>query len=242
MKRIPPLLVIAALAFLACGRTEPYRWRLAEVDAGIDAGVDAGSDAGPCLEPGCSDGEREGFLDGCRYPAIAGCSGGFSLPGVLGAGSHCERRSGDDSSNPTGAGCSVEDLCALGWHLCRSAEDVSRSSPDGCAAVAPLPLFFVTAQSGPGCGICATGTSTACTGDSCQQGCLQTAVMANDVFGCGGLGAAPQPGSCAPLNRFGHNLCGSLGSPWVCGSNGETEAHAVVKGSAAKGGALCCRD
>ncbi len=239
--------MVFALALAGCGRTEPYRFPLFDAgadagpDAGTDAGVDAGVDAG-CPAPGCADGVREGFLDGCRYPVIAGCSGGFSLPGVLGVGTHCNRQAGDDTADPAGGGCTVEDLCAAGWHLCRNTQEVSRSSPDGCDAVALLPFFFITAQSGPGCGVCATGTDSSCTGASCQQGCLQTAVTANDVFGCGGIGDLPDPRSCSPLNRFSNNNCQALGSPWICDSNGTTEAHAVVKTSAFKGGALCCRD
>ena len=239
MKRSVLLLWLSVGVLGGCGRSEPYR--PVRSDGGADAGADA--DAGCTNQaPGCSDGTREGFLDGCGYPEIAGCSGGFELAGVRGVGAHCGKSAGNDSPNPSGTGCSAEDLCASGWHLCRSAGEVQQASPDGCEAVASLPLFFVTAQSGSGCGVCATGDLTNCSSNSCQRGCFPTAEMSNDVFGCGGLGAAPDPSTCAPLNRFGNDLCVSLESPWSCGSNGVREAYLLVKSSAALGGSLCCHD
>ena len=34
-------------------------------------------------QSGCSDGTREGFLPAGSFPDIAGCSGGWSVPGIL---------------------------------------------------------------------------------------------------------------------------------------------------------------
>ncbi|HVO27938.1 MAG TPA: hypothetical protein VMW56_30375, partial [Candidatus Margulisiibacteriota bacterium] len=31
---------------------------------------------------GCADGQREGFVDESAYPDIAGCGGGWSIPGI----------------------------------------------------------------------------------------------------------------------------------------------------------------
>ena len=59
-------------------------------------------------------------------PNIAGCAGGFDVPGVTTAASmqpNCGRISGNSSINPQGTGCSVEDLCSEGWHVCTGAED-----------------------------------------------------------------------------------------------------------------------
>ncbi len=203
----------------------------------------------PDLVIGCSDGTREGFVDPATYPEIAGCSGGFSLPGVGVAAPlspACDRSAGNDSANPDGTGCDVADLCAEGWHVCASAMEVGQKSPSGCAGVPPTPpLFFVTRQSGPGCSQCATGSSTdptQCGGGTCQPGCAQTALTANDVFGCGNVGDASYSGTCGPLDRFGNNLCSALPPPWTCGTDGTHEADNVAKPGPSAGGALCCKD
>ena len=187
-------------------------------DSGKDNDCDGKTDEG-C---GCSDGSREGFTDAAKYPGIAGCSGGWSVKGILTAKSpKCGLKSGNSSANGTGKGCAAEDLCAAGWHICKSPAEVKSRSSTGCSGVASSgSLFFSTRQSGPGSGSCGSG--------------------ANDIFGCGTYGAAPS-GNCSPLNRFGHNLCSALGSPWSCGSNGYQEANNVIKSSSAKGGVLCCK-
>jgi hypothetical protein len=127
--------------------------------------------------------------------------------------------------------------------VCQSAHEVELRSPSGCKGAAPSGgLFFLTRQSGPGCGYCATGQSVlpGCNSCQCVQGCLQTDSTANDVFGCGSLGDTP--GDCGVLDRFSNNDCASLGAPWSCGNDGCNEAHAVMKTSPQAGGALCCRD
>ena len=61
----------------------------------------------PPIDPevGCADGEREGFLSLAKYPAIAGCSGGWSLPGITVALSPaCTRSAGADSTNAVAVG------------------------------------------------------------------------------------------------------------------------------------------
>ena len=236
------------LLLLGCGRTEVYPRRLPDGSVLLldrDAGApDAGtSDAGPPdagCDPGCADGTREAFRDACHYVLIAACEGAFTVPGVLDAGPRCGRQAGNNGADPSGQGCSVEDLCADGWHLCRDVPDVTRASSDGCAGAAFLPAFFVTAQTGPGCGNCATGTRTGCGGNTCEADCAPNAETTNDAFGCGGAGGTPQP-SCGVLNRFTNNLCTALSSPWSCGASGVREAVALLKGEG-PGGALCCRD
>jgi hypothetical protein len=225
--------------------------------AGADfAGVDfahadlARVDLTPNLS-GCADGTREGFPDEQNFPNIAGCSGGFWVPGVLSAtrAPRCGRAAGNDSPNPSGVGCDVEDLCEEGWHVCASASDVALHSPSGCAGAAPSgALFFVTRQSSNGCRICATGTNTAdppCDGQSCVAGCAQSDATANDIFGCGSLGGAPDAPTCGVLDRFGNNLCMDLPPDWACGvapDPGLTEAEEVVHTGPDHGGALCCRN
>jgi hypothetical protein len=194
---------------------------------------------------GCSDGAREGFLDAALYPDIAACSGGFQVAGLLGAlAPKCNLGGGDDSANPGGAGCSAADLCAGGWHVCESAAEVAERSPTGCDGSVGVnePVFFVTGQSGPGCGLCALGSSPdpECGTCNCTPGCLQTDLTANDLFGCGSAGATP--GDCGVLDRFSGNVCNGLPAPWSCASgDGCDEAHQVVKPGSGAGGVLCCR-
>lgn len=182
-------------------------------------------DDGACLA-GCADGVRDGFLDTTTHTRIAACSGGFSVAGVqLDAAPACDRHGGDDGTNPNGTGCRAADLCAAGWHVCASPGDVALSSGSascaGSVADALVPVFFATRQSGPGSGDCGAG--------------------ANDIFGCGNLGAAPLA-SCAPLDRFSGDLCGTIGPPWSCGPDNVQEAVNVVKSAPQGGGVLCCRD
>jgi hypothetical protein len=220
---------------------------------------------------GCADGQREGFTNLDAYPDIAGCSGGWSIPGIHTAAPvtapacpgvapadttvpACNRNAGNDSANPAGIGCNAADLCAVGWHVCTGAADVAGSSASGCAGATnpeDPALFFATRQSGTGCGECATGTRSdaACDSASCAAGCAQTEATSNDVFGCGNIGSAALSTACGPLDRFSSNLCSGLGgTAWRCDlptaadDNGECEAYTVTKVSAADGGVVCCRD
>ncbi len=177
--------------------------------------------AGGC-GPGCSDGTREGFMDGTTYPNIAGCSGGFSVPGLLHATTAtCNYVAGNSSANPNGDGCSAADLCAPGWHVCRHPGEVTAHSPDGCAGSHDATsAFFAARQSGSGCATCAVSTDATqiCTALDCNTNCYPTDLMTNDVFGCGTIGAATDV-SCGPLDRFGNNACGSLPAPWDCSAS-----------------------
>ena len=147
---------------------------------------------------GCADGQRDAFRDVASHPAIAACAGGFTNAGLSRDSSPtCERGAGDDGPNPIGRGCSASDLCAPGWHVCRSVEDVATHSPDGCRGAddADASAFFATRQTGPGCGHCATGSDLTCGSTSCRTGCAQTDQTTNDIFGCGTLGQAAQASS-----------------------------------------------
>lgn len=187
-------------------------------------------------ESGCSDGQREGFVDVAREPRIAGCGGAFSVPGVISPRPTCARKAGDDSENASGVGCSVADLCAEGWHVCRDFTDVAlHASSQSCdGAVGPGDkAFFVTQQSGPGACRCGEGT--------------------NDLFGCGNLAVEPKAfcgagrgiasagDGCGALT-FSGDLCFALGASWRCGSDGNAEATNVVKPAVTGGGALCCKN
>jgi hypothetical protein len=233
-----------------------------------DAAFDAPRDVAANPPTGCADGTREGFVDIVTYPDIAGCSGGWSIPGVMlenpgrapacptvtthdTATPACRRQGGNSGPLPSGTGCDVADLCSAGWHVCTSAQDVAtHSGSKGCAeATGPSspPLFFATRQSSNGCGDCATGTRTAsdCTGNGCTTGCAQTAALSNDVFGCGNIGDAAGLSGCDPLDRFSYNLGSALsGTNWSLTDDGSglCEAYVVVHRGPDYGGALCCRD
>lgn len=182
------------------------------------------ADADVVSASGCSDGEREGFVDVTTHPMTAGCAGGWSVPGLRVTEPACARVSGDDSANPDGAGCTTADLCAEGWHVCRSAVEVEERSPTGCNGAVPGGdlLMFASAQSGPG-------------GADCNDD------GTDDFFGCGTLGIPPDLG-CGVLDRLSGNRCLSVGAPWECSSNQNNEVNIVVKADATRGGVLCCRD
>lgn len=220
---------------------------------------------------GCADGQREGFTNDSAYPNIAGCSGGWTIPGVsLFAPAEapscpglqpqdtrnpaCGNAAGDDSSNPSGTGCNVADLCAPGWHVCLDVNDVTHSSPNGCTGVtdsnSPL-LLFLSRQSSTGCGACANGTSTApeCHSATCAIGCLQTERVSNDVFGCGNYGSFSNSTACGTLDRFSGNMCGTIGGQgWSCDdpgtadNSGLCETFTIVHSNPSTGGVMCCRD
>jgi hypothetical protein len=247
----------SALLLIACGAR-----------TGLDVGVVPGVEGNAI---GCADGIREGFVDMAANPDIAGCSGGWSIPGVMiqnpgmapecpgvptfDTGSPaCNRLAGNNGRNPNGIGCNVADLCADGWHVCTSAADVGSRSPSGCTAATLAgdpPLFFVSRQSSNGCLACATGTLTGpdCDSLECTTGCAQTADTSNDVFGCGNFGdnsAGSGPiADCEPLDRGTSNECALLqGSSWSCDADGSglCEAFVLVHQGPDYGGALCCRD
>ncbi|MBM4371044.1 MAG: hypothetical protein FJ098_05285 [Deltaproteobacteria bacterium] len=211
-------------------------------------------------EAGCADGAREGFLDADTYTHIAGCAGAWSLPGITPdtVQPACGLQGGDDGPKPEGGGCSSHDLCAAGWHVCSTWQEVAQKSPTGCAGATPpdakpKSLFFAIRQpsfNGSVCGEWGDGF--------------------NDVFGCGNLGAGLGPDKgCGPLDRVlastQPDTCGfneaepSLG-PWECVGGPDShlnEGLHVTKdgcpgtscsydgypvGSSDKGGVLCCRD
>jgi hypothetical protein len=189
---------------------------------------------GPRGDPaavGCADGSREGFADLGRWPRIAGCSGGFRVPGVDGDGArspHCDREAGNTGANPAGVGCSAADLCAAGWQICTDAGDVERSSPTGCAGAAPdgYALFFLVATGASPDGICVPGAG-----------------FENDLFGCGSFGDPVHP-SCAPLDRrLDFTGCYATRGLWSCGDDRThlQETAEVSKAGPGLGGVLCCR-
>jgi hypothetical protein len=189
--------------------------------------------AAPAAAAGCADATREGFPDIKDWPDIAGCSGAWRVPGLLGPEARlpqCGREAGNNGRRATGEGCSVADLCADGWHVCRDATEVERRSPSGCESASTEPesrLFVVLA------------------GASAMGVCFPDPTAANDIYGCGTLGD-PVKSACSPLDRhMGFAECLSwTDGIWSCGAADDhlREAAVVVKTASGRGGALCCRD
>jgi hypothetical protein len=180
---------------------------------------------------GCADGSREGFPDLEAWPDIAGCSGGWQVPGVIGDQGkepRCGRQSGNDSIRPDGTNCSVADLCAEGWHVCRDPPEVKRRSLSGCeSAVVPgQKMIFIVAAGASPLGVC-----------------VPDLAATNDLHGCGDLGSDESSGCSPLLKRMTFADC--LGSGvWSCGTADDhlLEANVVTKTGSAEGGVLCCRD
>jgi cysteine-rich repeat protein len=176
---------------------------------------------------GCADGQREGFVNIAAHPYVAGCYGAWTVPGARSIPA-CNRQAGDDAAQPLGTGCSAVDLCAVGWHVCGSVQDVVNSFGGATCADAVAPgqnAYFATQVSGPGNGHCSANPA-----------------HTNDNFGCGNVAATPQA-SCAPLNNFSHNLCSALPAAdgWTCeGANGFTEQTRIRKLLPQNGGVMCC--
>lgn len=62
-----------------------------------------------------------------------------------------------------------QDACAEGWHICSSVSEVKNRLGNGtCSDVGRG--FYVSAQSGGGCAVCAVGTQTCSSGD-CRSTC-----------------------------------------------------------------------
>ncbi|RLB61947.1 MAG: hypothetical protein DRI90_10200 [Deltaproteobacteria bacterium] len=179
---------------------------------------------------GCSDGTREYLSDAVLQPNMTGCSGGFSIAGVTTPASlqpACGRVAGNDSINPTGTGCSVEDLCSEGFHVCHGAVEVAEKSASGNCPPSPIssPTFWLTRQVQNDQGSCSQPPNT------------------NNLTGCGTVGSPP-PSSCLPLDRFlRYSNCDNSLS-WSCGSLQTMfqEAALVTKSAPSEGGVLCCRD
>lgn len=208
---------------------------------------------------GCSDGQREGFINEETFPLIAGCSGAWRVAGMsLDSGARmperCEDHGGDDAAQTTDGvwfgktlNCGVEDLCTTGWHVCMNEQDVidRLPAPSACG-VTPVGnginasdtvMFFATRQSGQGYGQC---TQIDTDGDGRKE-----SIGADDVFGCGNLGSASDPATCKALSRTAANGCAGVGEPWSCGNGAvgvPNELLIITKTRNQRGGVMCCMD
>jgi hypothetical protein len=184
---------------------------------------------------GCADGTREAFVNVNTFPSIAGCDGAWSVAGVVSMASMtpaCNRAAGNNGTLRNGTGCTVADLCAVGWHVCGGANELDALNvtcaqaglPNGNGTAAQV--LYATRQRGV-------------IGTTCNANDMLN-IDTNDVHGCGNTGLA-EDRNCAPLNaQFSHTECDDLGPPWSCPGT-LTEGLTVVKSSSANGGVLCCK-
>jgi hypothetical protein len=188
---------------------------------------------GPPEQVGCADGTREGFTDLGRWRRIAGCAGGFRVPGLHGPRAYvpqCRREAGNTGANPGGVGCSVADLCAAGWQVCEDPAALLARAPGGCEEAVPegFAAFFLVRAGASAGGLCVPGS-----GD-----------WDNDLHGCGSFGQ-PEHETCAPLDRrLSFATCQATSGIWSCG-DADThlqETAVVTKAGPALGGVLCCRE
>lgn len=203
----------------------------------VAAGGRGGTVAPPPPPPsvvGCADGTREAFVSTTRFPTVAGCSGGWSVAGVLTPASllpACNRAAGNSGLRPGGVGCSVADLCGVGWHVCAGALELTALGV-GCQSSGIAtggnadPLFFVTRQRG--------GPGTTCSPTDI--------VGINNLHGCGNFGLAEDVACMPPLDaQLSHTECADT-PPWSCDDPTTTadEATVVTKAGSPAGGVLCC--
>jgi hypothetical protein len=263
--RVPAALLLLGVGLTACRFVDsgtgadggpPLRFDAdTSVPPVVDAFVLPPSDTRPVLPlqsqigAGCWDGTREGFREAASFPHIAGCAGAWSVPGLLSAEAsqpQCGR-----SPGATGQGCSVADLCAPGWHVCRDGHDVETHSATGsCEGALPSDeagFFLVRAGATP-------------------QGVCSPEPSPNDLHGCGTLGQTESE-TCAPLSRrMTFADCLATDGDWYCGDvcegqpDGGVTCHArdkiallptdeslmealvVTKSTSTMGGVLCCED
>jgi hypothetical protein len=209
--------------------------------AGADGTPDAGGEAGSTVPPpdahpisiaGCADGTREGLIQLAKFPDVAACSGGWTVPGFLAPETltpQCGRAAGNDGDRPDGDGCSVADLCAEGWHVCESAHEFAAKATN-CDLAFPggaVKMFFATRQRGP------------------MTTCDPTNEMGtNNVYGCGNFGSTAMT-ACAPFMHMLRDYDCKANPPWMCMDGpinyNVNELGDMTKPGSDHGGVLCCR-
>jgi hypothetical protein len=143
----------------------------------------------------------------------------------------CDRRSGNNGEIPSGIGCSVADICAAGWHVCDSLEEVVDLAED-CRPALPasfaMRVFYVTRQRAED--------------DECSNNNNEGL---DNLHGCGNFGSIEDP-SCRPFLYTLHQPDCFANPPWECDDPSslsfEGEMAVVVKRGSERGGALCCKD
>jgi hypothetical protein len=215
----------------------------------VSSSCSAGTYSAPVMS-GCADGTREWFKDRTVYPDIAGCSGGFSRPGIADSSFKslttrtCNSIAGNDSPNPTGTNCSsigktapqilfflihlFQDLCEPGWKICETNADILvNSQTQFCNTESySSPQFFAS-----------TLRLTSCTGS------VNTLSTSGGPVGCGNVqtGAYCRQNEAYTMNSWVGTDCTKLNSSWSCPSTISNFWTQVTKSSADGGGVLCCR-
>lgn len=197
--------------------------------ASTDAMPDAKADAAD--SSGCSDGTREGFESGSLFPKLAGCEGAWSIAGLRLA-PICGRQNGNDL-NPSGANCAASDLCAPGWAICSSRDEIATCLGAGsCVDATTQPQTFFATSVG----------SKPSTSWSCDDQVTST----DDLYGCGTAGgefssSPPSSNTCPPLTKSSDNACSGLDTTiWQCAGPNTAEQLNVTKKQGV-GGVLCCK-
>ena len=190
----------AVLIMGACGRID-----FVQVMPRDDAPVSTPDVAS--VDPiGCSDGEREGYLDLTTYPTIAACSATWTTELDLRAA-------------PTGGICGDEagpcvapaDACSVGWHICATSGDVSEllvlsaadcvgllsgryvAASDHCLTATPSCSYDA-----PGSFQCLPGENVDCTQSiCCGTSCDTTNICENGVWSGETHENAPNGAGCA---------------------------------------------
>jgi hypothetical protein len=200
-------------------------------DAGRTDADGAEIDAAPSAV-GCSDGTAEALQ---ATTGLAACDGAWSIPGVVAEEPPaCDRAAGNSGPLASGEGCNVADLCAVGWHVCLGASDVSAHGNDSpCRDLTPPQpdgeaYIYLTRQGG-------RADDTTCSPDGSTDG-------SDDAWGCGTLGL--EATTCPPLDRHlsvgvDNGGCGTF---YDCGDDPAAEGLNVSKRDEKGGGVLCCRD
>jgi hypothetical protein len=173
--------------------------------------ITAGS-SGPTSMIGCSDGEREGYVDLAAFPTIAACSA--TWPGRI-----------DMRAVPTGVPCGDDlgvcaapaDACASGWHVCATSGDVAELLALTATDCQDVAGSYIAASShclsaastctypAPGAWPCVAGKAvpcsqaiccgTGCAGTGCPDGVWPSGTHENSIdYGCGETPGTSQDG------------------------------------------------
>lgn len=174
---------------------------------------------GAPAQVGCSDGQREAFIDSATFPNIAGCLASWHGTQSMRAPS-TGQACGDDAGQ-----CAVPgDACAPGWHVCGSTgrvADLRQVSAEQCEKAGggrfSAGISHCKTQSG-----CAYDNSAGATYQCFDSGwCSESVCCGND---CGDFGACTG-GVWANKTHI------AVGTDQGCGATSSRRA----------GGVLCCR-
>jgi hypothetical protein len=187
--------------------------------------------------PGCAAGVRS--PGDFTLAGLALCPASWTVPGVSATATAslstpCGRTVGAGGKGADGTACTVEDNCALGWHVCTDDADASKHglSSSRCDSLDAQMSFWVTRQ----------GAALVEASKSLKCGPTGTALV-----GCGALQSTSPLSGCSALTRTmgdvsASSTCASASNNvWQCGSPG-MEVLEVTKPLLTKGGVMCCRD